>query len=104
MTQLSCSVASCRYNEDDCCCRNEIMVNGQSATSSQETCCESFEERTANSVSNRTGSPEKETEIGCKAKKCVHNENEQCSASGIGVSGRSACCCSETECETFQCR
>ena len=103
MTQLNCTVASCRYNEDSCCCKDGIMVEGKSATTSGETCCGSFAEKTSDMVKNYTGEPKKATDVSCKAEKCVHNENCQCKASGIDVAGRNACCCSETECGTFCC-
>lgn len=103
MTQLNCTVASCRYNEDSCCCKDGITVEGKSATTSGETCCGSFAEKTSDMVKNYTGEPKKATDVSCKAEKCVHNENCQCKASDIDVAGRNACCCSETECGTFCC-
>ena len=39
MTQLNCSVRNCNYNEDALCCRDQIKVEGSSATASNETCC-----------------------------------------------------------------
>ena len=44
MTQLNCSVRNCNYNEDALCCRDQIKVEGSSATASNETCCGSFAE------------------------------------------------------------
>ncbi len=103
MTQLDCSVVNCRYNEDSCCCRSGITVGGSSATASNETCCGSFAEKTSSTASNSVGEPEKPTEVSCEAKKCVYNEDCECTASGIGVAGSNACCCGETECGTFRC-
>ena len=104
MTQLNCSVRNCNYNEDALCCRDQIKVEGSSATASNETCCGSFAEKRTRSASNRVQEPDPATEVSCKAEKCIYNENEKCGASGIGVAGSNACCCGETECGTFSCK
>ena len=40
MAYLDCSVKSCTYNnEDGCCCKGDIQVEGREATEAQSTCC-----------------------------------------------------------------
>lgn len=104
MTRLDCSVKNCKYNEDNCCCKGNIEVDGSSATHSNETCCGSFVERGADSMRNAVAEPKKASEVSCKAEQCIHNDNCVCHASGINIAGDHACCCSETECETFTVR
>ena len=49
MVYLDCSVKSCTYNnEDGCCCKGDIQVEGREATEAQSTCCGSFKDRGTN--------------------------------------------------------
>ena len=49
MAYLDCSVKSCTYNnEDGCCCKGDIQVEGREATEAQSTCCGSFKDRGTN--------------------------------------------------------
>lgn len=105
MTQLKCSVRSCMYNDNEgnLCSKGDIMIGGKSATASNETRCESFEERRG-SASNSVGSPSEKIEVGCKAENCVFNEECKCSAQSIGIAGSNAYSCAETECASFECQ
>ncbi len=103
MTQLVCSVKNCKYNENNCCCKENIQVAGSSARKSNETCCGSFVERGITSARNSTLEPTKATNVECKAEKCRYNENAKCHATNIDIQGKNACCCGETECATFCC-
>jgi len=42
--------------------------------------------------------------VGCEATNCVYNENHECDASEICISGDHACKPRETECATFHCK
>ena len=97
MTRLKCSVKNCMYNEDHLCAKNDIMVGGQDASKPNETRCDSFRERT-DSMSNSVGSAKPETSVGCHAQNCRFNEDCKC------IAGSNACCCSETECASFDCQ
>ena len=44
MTKLDCNVTSCVHNADNCCCKQEIYVEGQGASKACDTCCGSFNE------------------------------------------------------------
>ena len=102
MTQLKCSVETCMYNDEHLCAKGDIMIGGHSATAPNETCCESFRERTG-SASNTVGSASRDIQVKCKAENCVFNEEYRCSAKEIGIAGHSACNCAETECASFEC-
>ena len=39
MTLLDCAVTGCAYNEDRCCCKGNIKVEGSEAVHQNETCC-----------------------------------------------------------------
>ena len=42
MTKLDCNVVNCSYNEDNCCRREDIHVEGMKAKMPSETSCGSF--------------------------------------------------------------
>lgn len=103
MTLLDCSVTSCVYNEDRCCCKGDIQVEGEKAIHNDETCCGSFKERRGGSGRNAEGRISKMIDVACEACKCVFNEDRKCSADHIGIAGGEACSCGETECASFRC-
>ena len=105
MAYLDCSVKSCTYNnEDGCCCKGDIQVEGREATEAQSTCCGSFKDRGANGAAcNALKDVSKEINVACEAAHCRFNENEKCRADHIGISGAGACTCGETECASFEC-
>lgn len=104
MTNLDCSVTNCTYNKNDCCCREGIHVEGTSAKITEDTCCKSFEERRSGSCCNSVDTASKPTDVSCEAENCIYNEDCRCDAEHIGIAGRNACCCSETECASFRCK
>ena len=79
------------------------MVGGNSAKRSEETCCDSFEERKGDSYSNVTGEASSKSDIDCKATECMYNDECKCHAGKISVEGSDACQCEQTECATFKC-
>lgn len=102
MTFLDCSVTGCVYNEDRCCCKGDIKVEGSNAKRNDETCCGSFKEQ-RNGASNVEGRISKLVDVACEACNCKFNEDKRCSAEHIGIAGSSACTCGETECASFCC-
>ena len=103
MIRLKCSVKNCMYNEEQLCSKSDIMVGGQDASKPNETRCDSFRER-SESMTNSTGTARPETSVGCHAENCRFNQGCQCQAEEIGIAGSNACCCSETECASFDCQ
>ena len=104
MTRLDCTVGSCLYNKEQCCCKDNIEVAGDHAKHSRETCCESFRERTIGAAQSGVEIPTKNTEVVCKACDCTFNEDCRCTAKHLGIAGGAACDCKDTECATFRCR
>ena len=72
MAELKCVVENCTYNNDKCCCKGDIMVGGKEAQKENDTCCESFKDRTGESASNAMN-PCRTISIDCEAVKCVYN-------------------------------
>ena len=105
MTYLDCSVKGCTYNnQDGCCCKGDIRVEGREAKERHGTCCGSFKECGSNGgACNTLKEASKETDVACEATHCRFNENEKCRATHIGILGSSACTCGETECASFEC-
>lgn len=103
MTKLDCTVSSCLYNQERCCCKDNIEVDGRDARHSRETCCSSFRERNEG-VLSAVEIPTKNTEVVCRACDCTFNEDCRCHAKHIGIAGGAACECKDTECATFRCK
>lgn len=104
MTKLQCSAANCFYNEDKCCCKGDIMVEGKDAKNAWGTCCASFREKKNDSARNAVLKPDKNVEVDCHACNCVHNKDCKCEAEHIGIGGSHACQCGQTECMSFCCK
>ena len=104
MTRLDCSVVNCTFNKDYSCCKDNIHVGGRSAKVTDQTCCESFQERKGDGMTSGCGTPHKPTEVSCDAVSCTYNQSCRCHADQIRVNGANACRCEQTECSTFCCK
>lgn len=104
MTKLDCNVTSCVHNAESCCCKREIVVEGQAASKSCDTCCGSFSENGGSAFKNLFKSPESRLEIQCEAENCVYNSGSRCTASKVGITGLGASKAGDTECSTFKAR
>lgn len=102
MAQLDCTVNSCTYNKDQCCCKGDIMVGGKHADVSADTCCESFAERKEDSYTSSLMHPSVTISIDCEADNCVYNSNYKCHAEHVDIKGSGACECRQTSCGTFK--
>ena len=103
MPELKCTVQTCTHNKNFYCDLERIIVGGSSAKRSEETCCDSFEERKGDFHSDVNGQASACSSIDCKATECIYNEKCECHAGKISVEGSQACQCEETECATFTC-
>ena len=101
MAELKCGVNNCTYNNDRCCCKGDLMVGGKSAQKEDDTCCDSFKQRSGDSTSNSMN-PCRTISIDCEAVKCVFNTNYKCYAEHVDIKGCGACDCRETACATFK--
>ncbi|MCD8396643.1 MAG: DUF1540 domain-containing protein [Lachnospiraceae bacterium] len=104
MPDLVCSAQNCRYNDSMYCCKGDIQVGGEEAKDCRDTCCESFHERTTDSVKDSCGCgmrPDRRIDIRCEAVNCEYNDDCACHADHVDISGVAACRCEETECVTF---
>ena len=103
MTKLDFNVVNCSYNENNCCRREDIRVEGMQAKTPSETCCGSFAAKGCGCATNKMGEPAKETNVSCEATECKFNREKECCASHIGIAGGHADTCRETECGSFEC-
>lgn len=103
MPYLDCVVTNCLYNEDKCCCKSDILVEGKDAHTTEQTCCGSYAKRREGEATSAAKCVDKETDVCCEACKCVFNDNRKCTAEHIGIAGSQACHCKETECASFCC-
>ncbi|MCH5250752.1 MAG: DUF1540 domain-containing protein [Lachnospiraceae bacterium] len=102
MALLKCGVENCCYNEEACCCKGDIMVGGQHADTSRDTCCESFSQRKDDSYTSSLNHPSLTISIDCEAINCMYNSNYRCHAEHVDIKGSGAANCKETECSTFR--
>lgn len=103
MPALVCSARNCRYNDSMYCCKGDIEVGGENAHICEDTCCESFHERTEDNAKDSCscGTPDRKIDIRCEAENCEYNDRCVCHADHVDISGAGACRCEETECMTF---
>ncbi len=104
MTNLDCNVKECLYQTDNCCCREEIHVQGNGSEDKKGTCCGSYEKQAETGAKNSFAEDRyaaKETEVLCDAKNCVYNKDMHCDANHIGISGIGAATSMETQCASF---
>lgn len=102
MAELKCGVLNCTYNQEEYCCKGDIMVGGSHACDCDGTCCESFSQRRGDSYISSLDHPCRTISIDCEAAKCVYNSNYKCHAEHVDIRGGGACDCRETSCATFR--
>ncbi len=102
MPSLVCSAQNCVYNNAMYCSKGDIKVGGEQACKCQETCCASFQERRHESAKSSVGTPSANIAIKCEATNCKYNENRNCHAKSVDISGAAARKEAETECVTFE--
>ena len=117
LSQLSCNAANCVNNVGGLCTARVIHVAGKQASSSPETDCNTFGERTlGNAVKNianmniggeiiqafNSEEIKMSPEIVCDAVKCIHNSHRNCKASNVQIFGPEAMSNLNTQCETFK--
>lgn len=101
MAELGCSVKNCVYNKDEYCCKGDIMVGGRKANREDETCCESFKDRSMDSFTNSAEKPYKNISIDCEAENCKYNHSLRCVAEHVDIRGNGANGSKDTLCATF---
>ena len=106
MSYLRCNVRSCSNNQNELCIREGIKVDGPSADTKSDTCCNSFTQRAENysNVVSRHTAAEPETDIQCDAINCSFNKDFKCMAPSVYISGAHASMAKETQCSTFDCK
>ncbi len=101
MPVLKCHVTTCLHNEENCCCKGKIQVDGEHATNCHSTCCSSFDERTGETFKNRYETPDTNLAVSCEATNCIYNKKKKCSAEHITIDGTRAAIADQTECASF---
>ena len=106
MPQLKCSAVTCVFNKQELCSRGDIQVTGEQASTADQTCCGSFQERKGESMTNScaNGCGCETIHVDCEACKCVYNDQRKCNAAQIGISGSNASSSQQTMCGTFSCK
>ena len=103
MPTLSCSVRNCYYNKENRCCKEDILVEGKHATTTDATLCDSFKIK-KDSYGNTCGTectPNNSLKVACRAENCSYNQKCMCNATHIDIVGTEASKSEQTECRTF---
>lgn len=104
MPSLDCSVRNCYYNKNNRCSREDILVEGKHAKTTDATACDSFKiknDEFTNSCKCDTA-PNEYLKVACRAENCVYNKKCMCDAKHIDIAGISASKSEQTECGTFR--
>ena len=102
MTRLECTVSSCVHNEEKCCCKSGILVEGAEAKNNGDTCCGSFEENKGSIFKNLFKTPESRLQVECDVMTCLYNDDHMCRAERITIAGDGARAVAQTECASFR--
>lgn len=106
MHKIKCSVESCSYNQDNCCCANIVNVGGKGSTDNCDTCCGTFlnslgYSNLAQYTENRGGVDA----ILCRVSTCAYHSDEHCTLQEIEVGnekGMDAEIYTQTDCLSFR--
>ncbi len=104
MTGLKCNVTSCASNAQCRCCRPDIQIAGTDAQSCAETCCASFETKSAAATNAvRHDVPNHALHVNCNVFTCTHYCDGHCEANSICVDSpqNQASDKTQTLCQTF---
>lgn len=104
MTQVSCSVENCSYNENNQCLAGEILISGQGITYGQETCCGSYLNKEAYSnLAEYANYKQPVEQVKCRVGDCRYYQNNNCMLSHIHVVGKEPThIYIETSCQSFE--
>ena len=69
MPELKCTVQTCTHNQNNYCCLDRIVVGGNTAKQAEDTCCDSFEKRKGQSMSNSAKEASAYSSIDCNGKR-----------------------------------
>lgn len=108
MPTLRCEVGNCVHNATSLCELGEIAVKGRDATHADSTCCSTFCDCTDSLSNEKTDKmtssvASSSSSIRCSADSCKYNEQNNCVADSINVSGHGAQRAEHTVCSTFTC-
>ena len=105
MTELQCDVRNCANNQNNWCCRPDIMVGGPRASAGSQTYCANFIDQKSGSATNAVDSksPNPNMDIHCEVAQCSYNDSRACIAEHIDIrTTRVNAGQVKTECATFE--
>ncbi|GAA0781086.1 DUF1540 domain-containing protein [Hathewaya limosa] len=99
---LHCESENCYFNKSGECHSCKIKIAGNTATTTSDTCCESFQNKYEATPSFTNSVDQTFTKVGteaisCHAQNCRHNKNQACVAPTVKINPETASC--ETFCK-----
>ena len=105
MPKISCSVATCSYNQSGICDASVLKIVGDKANITEETSCSTYinKEKVSNSIGDEVKRGETEAVL-CEVGTCIYHVRSHCSlADGIEVANLGdAETYSDTDCLSFE--
>ena len=91
---LNCSATNCAHNNGGNCYAGGINVAGSSATTTSNTCCSSFVDKSNAGFTNCGDGCKctKTNNISCQAGNCKYNSLGACTANSVQINAQSASC------------
>lgn len=104
MPKIRCSVDTCSYNQNQCCCASVVNIGGKSAQANECTCCGSFLNKLGYSnLAQYTDIRGDLDAILCKVDTCIYHQGEHCTLDEIQIgSNKEAQIYTETDCLSFK--
>lgn len=95
---LKCNAMTCAHNQNMECRAGAIRVAGAQATTTSQTTCSSYVDKSSNAFTNTVDCGCTEPgNISCEACNCTYNSNKNCTADNVTIDA------SKASCDTFKC-
>lgn len=104
MPKINCSVGTCSYNQNQCCCASVVNIGGKGAMTTECTCCGTFLNKLGYSnLAQYTDGRGDLDAIMCKVETCAYNKGDHCMLQEIEVGSlKEAQIYTETDCLSFE--
>lgn len=105
MPIIKCNCKNCTYNHITNCMKNGIAVEGQHASKTDDTMCESFNYSSKKNYNYELADFDNRTtnsDVWCDAITCKHLVNGKCKSKQISIDGDSSLLSTETCCSTYE--
>ncbi len=106
MSYIKCDAKDCVHNNNECCKKKLVLINGYKADNSKETNCNSFIKNVLSNTDVEFASPlfhkdEVDTHVYCSASRCSSNRDGECIKKEVSIMGKANNNSKSTVCSSF---